>query len=530
MPRVKPSTPVRFSAPVDAVAAAAREHLGARPEGDGLRVGPAPGEEPGIALILRCHADGRGSVVSIESGGDAGIPFFGFFLRPLFAIARRRAGAHAIATLRHALEGAPEPRLPKIVPGLPPVAFTREQATLLATASAATAVVTFASSLFGQLNNQIAATFGASDARISVALATTRVGALFALFATALADRRGRRMSIMIGVIGSSVACGISAIAPSLGVLTAAQILQRAFVITTATVAGIAVIEEAPEGARAYAASMLALAGGFGFSMAVIALPFADIGDYGWRIPFGLGVATIFLARPIARHLAETARYTAVAARADVVRGRIREVLDRRYGRRFALLALVAFLTSMFSAPSSQLMNKYLEDVRGFSSTGTALFRTLTTGVPGLIGVLVGGRLAEARGRRPVAAIGLAIATASQMAFFLMGGAVIWLMSAVSVLAAGAGGIALGTLDVELFPTEVRSTSNALLTVVAVTGSIGGLVMAGGLSEPLGNIGRSIALTGVATLLAALFVVPRLPESAARSLDDVSPTETGFDP
>ena len=36
---------------------------------------------------------------------------------------------------------------------------------------------------------------------------------------------------------------------------------------------------------------------------------------------------------------------------------------------------------------------------------------------------------------------------------------------------AGAGGIALGTLDAELFPTEVRSTSNAMLYVIGVVGS-----------------------------------------------------------
>ena len=61
-------------------------------------------------------------------------------------------------------------------------------------------------------------------------------------------------------------------------------------------------------------------------------------------------------------------------------------------------------------------------------------------------------------------------------------------------------------------------------------GSVLGLILAGTLSDPLGNLGRSIALTGIGTLLAAAFVVPRLPESAARTLDDVSPTEAGSDP
>jgi MFS family permease len=82
----------------------------------------------------------------------------------------------------------------------------------------------------------------------------------------------------------------------------------------------------------------------------------------------------------------------------------------------------------------------------------------------------------------------------------------------------------LGTLDAELFPTEVRSTSNAMLYVIGVLGSAAGLLLAGGLADHLGGIGRSVALTGIGSFLVALIVIPFLPESAARILDDVSPT------
>ena len=530
MPRVPRSSLVRLAAPPDAVAAAAVERLGARPVGDGTYdVAAPPDEQPAIALTLRLtpvdDEAGGGTDVAITSTGEIDIPFFGWWFRPLVRIAHRRSRAHAIATLRAALDGRPSPPPPKTVVGLPPVAFSPEQATFLATASAAVAVVSFSAALFGQLSSPISDSFGASDATIGVALALTRLGALFALFAIAIADRRGRRTSILVGVVGSAVVCALSALAPNLATFTAAQVLQRGLVGTTGTVAFLAVVEEAPEGARAYAASMLALAGGFGFSFSVVTLPLADMATWTWRLPFALGGATILLAPAIARHLRETARYTALAARTDVVRGRVQDVFER-HRRRFVLLAIVAFLTSVFSAPSSQFMNKYLTDIRGFSNTDIALFRTVTTAVPGLVGVLLGGRLAEARGRRPVAGIALALAAASQMIFFLSGGVVLWTMSATAIFLAGAGGIALGTLDAELFPTEVRSTSNAMLYVVGVLGSASGLLLAGGLSDRLGGIGRSVALTGIGSFLVALIVVPMLPESAARSLDDVSPTQT----
>jgi predicted MFS family arabinose efflux permease len=273
---------------------------------------------------------------------------------------------------------------------------------------------------------------------------------------------------------------------------------------------------------------MLALAGGFGFSFSVVTLPFGDLAPWAWRIPFALGGATIFLAPAVARRLGETARYTALSMRTDVVRGRARDVFDRHRSR-FLLLAVVAFLTSFFSGPSSSFMNKYLTDIRGFTNTDIALFRSVTTAVPGLVGIIVGGRLAELRGRRPVAALALAVATGTQMIFFLTGGLSLWVMAAVSIFMAGAGGIALGTLDAELFPTEVRGTSNAMLYVLSVVGSATGLLIAGGLADELGGIGRSVALTGIGSLLVALIVVPLLPESAARVLDDVSPTQTTTD-
>jgi MFS family permease len=523
MPRMPRSSLVRLAASPDAVSAAATAHLDARSAGapGRLEVAEPVDRQPAIALGLDVEPAGEGTELHITSTGEIELPFFSWFFRPLVRIAHRRARHHAVATIEAALDGRELPLPPKPVIGLPPVAFGPDQATFIATASAGTAIVTFSAALFGQLSGPISHSFGASDATIGDALAITRLGALFALFAIAIADRRGRRLSILIGVVGSAICCGLSAVAPNLAAFTTVQVLQRGLVGTTATVAFLAVVEEAPEGARAYAASMLALAGGFGFSFAVVALPLADIASWSWRLVFALGAATIFFAPVVARTLGETARYTALAERTDVVRGRARDVFDR-HRRRFVLLGVVAFLTS---APSSQFMNQYLIDVHGFSNTNIAVFRAVTTGVPGLIGVVLGGRLAEARGRRPVAAIALAIATGTQMIFFLGGGLTLWVMSAVSIFMAGAGGIALGTLDAELFPTEVRSTSNALLYVVGVLGSATGLVVAGGLSHHLGGLGRSVALTGVGSFLVALLVVPLLPESAARSLDDVSPTQ-----
>ena len=65
----------------------------------------------------------------------------------------------------------------------------------------------------------------------------------------------------------------------------------------------------------------------------------------------------------------------------------------------------------------------------------------------------------------------------------------------------------------------------ALLLVCSVAGSAVGLVIAGTLSDAIGDLGVAIAICGAAPLLAAALLLPRLPESQGRALDDVSPSE-----
>ena len=195
------------------------------------------------------------------------------------------------------------------------------------------------------------------------------------------------------------------------------------------------------------------------------------------------------------------------------------------YGYRFVLLGLAAFLTNFFSAPSAQLTNRFLTDEHGYSNTLIAVFRGVTAGLPGLIGIVIAARLAETRGRRPVAIVALAAATILQMAFFLGGGLVLWVTATFAIIAASCAAIVLVAFDTELFPTEVRGTSNALLLVCAVLGSAAGLLVATNLDDVLGGLGPAIAVCGVAPLIAAALVLPWLPEPADRTLDEVSPSE-----
>ncbi len=111
------------------------------------------------------------------------------------------------------------------------------------------------------------------------------------------------------------------------------------------------------------------------------------------------------------------------------------------------------------------------------------------------------------------------------MAFFLGSGVMLWIGPTVSIVAASCAGIGLGTANGELFPTEARATSNGFLLVAGVAGAALGLVLATRLKDFAGGLGPAIALCGIAPLIAALFIVPRLPETRDRTLDEISPSE-----
>lgn len=479
--------------------------------------------DPALEVRIEPHEQ-SGTRVTFDRDTVAALPYFQWFIGPVLRRSERRMLQHQADQLAAAVEGREPPRALRRSFLAPPAAFSPEAAALVASVAALAALANFGGALFGQTADPVAEAFGASTKSLGVALAVSRGGVLVSLVAAALADRQGRRRMLLACFVGACITNAISALAPTFVVFTGAQLLTRAFVNAVLVIAAIAVVEEAPDGARAYSLSMLALAAGAGFAVAVVLLPLSDIGEQTWRITFAISALTVVFLPRLGRKLAETRRYTDLATR-TIVRGRISEVFARVYGWRFLLLGLAAFLTNFFSAPSAQLTNRFLTDEHGFSNTSIALFRSITNGLPGLFGIVLAGWLAERKGRRPVGIIGLALASLLQMGFFLGDGLTLWITSTFAIVAAACAAIVLGAFDTELFPTEVRGTSNALLLGCAVAGAAGGLLLATNIEDAVGGLGPAIAICGIAPLLAAALVIPWLPEPADRTLDDISPSE-----
>ena len=86
---------------------------------------------------------------------------------------------------------------------------------------------------------------------------------------------------------------------------------------------------------------------------------------------------------------------------------------------------------------------------------------------------------------------------------------------------------ALGVYGPELFPTSLRGTANGMTFLVALAGSVGGLLAVGGLSDQFGSIGPAMAVVGMGPILLALLVATAFPETARRELEDLNPEDRG---
>lgn len=366
-----------------------------------------------------------------------------------------------------------------------------------------TQVLTFVSADLGD------GTAGQQTALLSV----VRLGVIITIAAMAVADRHGRRRVALISFLAAGVLTFAGALAPSWIAFGGLQFVARNLAIAGLLCVDTITIEELPAGSRAMATGLGSLAYGLGAGVVVVTLPLADLGSSGWRLCFvvaGLSIPLILHAR---RYLPESARFERL--RDDPAPTESRRI----NGTRFGLLAAMFFLLNVFAAPASQLQNDYLRVDRGFDGLLIALFVVLTS-TPAGIGVVLGGRIADIRGRRAAIVPGLTAFGLLSVVFFSVAGPAMWLSS---LLASSLGALAvpaMGVIAPELFPTARRAGVRGMLTAIAVGGSVCGLLVAGRVVDTQGYSAAFTWLVSAPLIAAALaFAVP---ETRGRELEELN--------
>jgi MFS family permease len=445
--------------------------------------------------------DGDGTVVE-RTRYRLAIPWFGWlFHLPVRAQLARRGNA-------------PTHRLPHRTPWwAPPDQIDPRQALVMGLLAAAAMSSAFVNTLFTQTVKFAADDFGVGNTGVGVAGAVVRAGIVLALPFALLADRIGRQRVIRIVAWAAPSIAALGAIAPTFELLVATQAVGRPLGLALDFLIAVVVAEEMPRNSRAYAVSVLAMASGLGSGIAVMALPLADIGESGWRYVYVVALIWLVVAVDISRRLPETLRFE----RPHVVS----PPLDLR---RFVPVAAVAVCANFFVAPASFFQNSYLRDVREFDAGTIALF-TLVTATPAGLGLIVGGRLADVRGRRQMIGLAIPVATLLVLGSYSVDDAPMWLAAFGGGFIGGIAYPALAVYRAELFPTGNRGRAAGLLTAAALLGGIAGLLIVGHLVDTGWSYGSVIGLVALGQVAVVVIVLASFPETAHQELETLNPVD-----
>ncbi len=419
----------------------------------------------------------------------------------------------------------------------PPERLDRRAAVVLGTLCALAVVVGYLDNVLTQTMTYVGAEYHVGTTGQGIAFGVVQLGAVLALAALVVADRRGRRQVVLACAGGGVALTVLGALTPSLEWLTAAQVLAAAAVGAFYLLLFVVAAEEMPAGSRAWAAGVLALCYGLGSGAVLVALPLAGLGPGGWRWVYILALAAIPIIATCASTLPESRRFGIDRRPRPPAWGRCdrpprgagrllpRRLLPRRlsplHRRRLLVVGTAMMAYAVFATPASQFSNEFLRTERHFSPGGISILQQLAGTIGGL-GVLVGGRLADTRGRRPVAAVGVGAGTAVMVASFFAHSWALWVWAIAGSLLSYGVVPALAVYGPELFPTRTRGTATGVITALGALGGVIGLVGTGLLSSAIGTIGPALAVAAVGPVIMVVLIVVAFPETAGRQLEELN--------
>lgn len=401
----------------------------------------------------------------------------------------------------------------------PRTVITRHTSELVAVLVTISVMTGYLGALVGQSITFAARQFGSSDQNQATILAAIRVGVILSVLLLRRADRVGRRPMIIGFTAAAITFTALGAASPDLWILGLTQTVARGLTTGLITLLLLAVTEEAPAEARAFAISLLTITAALGAGMVVWVLPVADLGGPlgqigGWRVMYLVPLLFVPVLARLAPALPETRRFTAADEAGSPA------PVSRRW---FALLAVAAFASAVFASPASQLRNEYLSDDIGYSAAAVSLFQ-LVVSAPAGVGLVAAGVLADRLGRRWVAGLGLTIGSvATAWSYQQTGGVPLWLGASVGVVVGTMAFPPVRGYQAELFPTRARARVGGWLDLIGVAGSAGGLLVVGWLATRWDDLGSAIGVMVVFPLLAALLFLTVFPETAGQELEAFNP-------
>ena len=378
---------------------------------------------------------------------------------------------------------------------------------------------------FGKLGERetISEQAGLPGSVLGAGLAVIRLSALLVLPLAALADRVGRRRTILtyaaVGLVVTMAAAG----SPSYWWFVAALAVARPFLTATDTVGEVLAAEHTGVADRAKAIAMASAAYGVGAGLVAVLRGLAGEG-LGFRAVFGLAALPLVGVAFAGRLVTEPDRFTRRAVSAEARRALpVLAAVAGAHRRRLVVLATIGFASGFVTGPVGTLLFVYAENVLGVSRGVTGAL-VVAAGATGLAGLVLGRFLADRIGRRPTAAVGLALMAAAGVLAYSGSVPALVVGYLCGILFGSTYGTPAITLTNELFPTSIRAAVAGWLVIAGVLGATSGLLLAGMIADELDSFAGAMAAVCVpGALSAALFAL--LPETRGLDLERSAPEE-----
>jgi MFS family permease len=374
---------------------------------------------------------------------------------------------------------------------------------------------------FGDLRDgdTVAEQAGLPGTVLGAGLAAIRVSALVALPLAALADRAGRRRTLLAWVTLGLLVTATAAASPGYWWFVLALAVARPLLTATDTIGEVMAAEYTSASDRAKAIALVSAA--YGVGAGTVAVLRGVLGDrLGFREVFALAAVLLVLVAVAARRLTEPDRFSPPAPETGGPVLPVLRALGRSHRRRLAAVAGITFAAGLITGPSTTFLFVYAETFLDASSAVTGAL-VVAAGVTGLAGLLLGRFLSDRLGRRPTGSVALVL---------LAGAGMLTYSGTVPALAVGYPlGVLMGTifgtpaiaLGTELFPTSVRAAVAGWLVVAGVVGATSGLLLAGAVADASGSFTEALAVVCVpGGLMAVLFAL--LPETRGVELEQSS--------
>ena len=370
---------------------------------------------------------------------------------------------------------------------------------------------------FGHVTHggSLAARVGLSGSTIGIGLAVIRLASMGGLPLAGLADRWGRRATVLGWCAGGLFITAGAALSPSYWWFVAIFALGRPMLSATNALAQVSAGELTASSDRSKAVALVAA--GYAVGAGVTAIVYSlGRNTIGFRGIFAMAVLPLLALPLIARRVTEPDRFSreTLAERGEPVFGPVGAL----YRRRLGLVCVVAFAVSVITGPANSFVFVYAQNVRHVSGALTAAMVVIAAPT-GLAGLLAGRWMADHLGRRP--AVTLAMGGIAGFGVLLYSGSVPALFAGYALGALAGGVIAppLGSMINEVFPTSVRASVSGWFTAAGVVGAVVGLVVFGAVADVRLSLAPVVTFLPVLPAAALLFA---LPESRGKEPEELA--------